>query len=186
MSLRNAVLAEAARAPGRSHEIFRRLKNGLGEFWPVNDGNVYQMLTSSVDKGWLDSSGDADGRAVYTITDAGRAEIDAWLHEDGADPAPARNELYLKLEYCEDAPPPELVHAVEDQLHKSLRASRRIRQLISEAEGRGRKIMLEGVLAHAEADIAWLEDAKGSIARLANAANAGKGSKAGKGRSKKD
>ena len=180
MSLRNAVLAEVARAPGRSHEVFRRLKDGLGEFWPVNDGNVFQMLTSSVDKGGLGASVGPDGRAVYTITDAGRGEIDSWLHEDGADPAPARNELYLKLAYLEGPPPPELVHAVEDQLHKSLRASRRIRALAQDAKPGGRTIMLAGVLAHAEADIAWLEDARKGLERLARAA------KAGKGRSKKD
>lgn len=40
--------------------------------------------------------------------------------------------------------------------------------------------MLAGVLAHAEADIAWLEDARKGLERLARAA------KAGKGRSKKD
>jgi DNA-binding PadR family transcriptional regulator len=159
MSLRNAILGEVGREPGSSSRIHARLQDRIGGYWPVNDGQVYQVLTSSVGAGFVESSEDDKGRPVYALTDEGRARVEAWLDDDSGKTTAQRSELYLKLDMLDGKVPEGLVHAVEDQLHKTARAARKVRNLLKRDDlGEFRALSLRGVLKHLEADVDWLAE----------------------------
>lgn len=159
MSLRNAILAEVGREPGSSSQIHRRLRERIGDYWPVNDGQVYQVLTSSVASGLVEVGDESDGKPVYHLLPAGREAVAGWLEDDRGKATPQRSELYLKLDILGDEVPEGLAHAVEDQLHNTARAARKVRKVLERDElGEFRALSLRGVLSHLEADVEWLTE----------------------------
>jgi DNA-binding PadR family transcriptional regulator len=159
MSLRNAILAEVGRQPGSSSQIHRRLLERIGDYWPVNDGQVYQVLKSSVESGLVEVGEESDGRPVYHLLPEGREVVAGWLEGDSGKPTPQRSELYLKLDIIGDDVPAGLTHAVEDQLHNTARAARKVRKVLERDDlGEFRALSLRGVLSHLEADVEWLTE----------------------------
>lgn len=78
------VLSMLESGPTHAYELKKRIALGLGKFLRVTDGSLYPLLRS------LEESGSIEGRTehaehgrpdrvVYTITDAGRADLDARL-----------------------------------------------------------------------------------------------------------
>ncbi|GEM_PF-1790531 len=174
MSLRNAVLAELGRNPARAFLVYKRLDAAIGEFWHVNDGHVFQILQSGEKKGWVVSHEDEEGRPVYELTGDGRTIVEDWLRSPDADVRPQRDEMYLRLRYCEGNPPEGMLQAVQDQLHNTIRAVRRLRHLLLDlgdpAENPSIEfevLALEGALNHFEVDLNWLREVEGVLeARL--------------------
>lgn len=162
MSLRNVILSEVGRKPGRASDIHARLQERMGDYWPVNDGQVFQVLSTGVERNLVSAQPDEDGRPIYALTDAGRNEVTTWLSQDVAIPATQRHELYLKLDALDGKPPEGMLFAVEDQLHKTTRSARHIRKLLEENHDLGefRVVALQGILTHLDVDIEWLTDVR--------------------------
>lgn len=87
--IRTAVLAVLAEGPGHGYDVMSRLEAKSGGTWRPSAGSVYPTLQLLDDEGLL-TSAERDGKKVYTITDAGRAEAARRIEESGepwAEPA---------------------------------------------------------------------------------------------------
>ena len=74
--IRNALLAVLADGPGHGYELMSRLEAKTGGVWRPSPGSVYPTLQLLEDEGVVRSE-QRDGKRVYELTDAGRAEVTA-------------------------------------------------------------------------------------------------------------
>jgi PadR family transcriptional regulator AphA len=82
------------------YDIRKFVQEHLGYFWKESYGQIYPMLKRMAAQKLVEmrverKDGKPD-RRVYSLTAAGRAELDGWLAKPPALPSP-RNELLLKL-----------------------------------------------------------------------------------------
>jgi len=82
--IRTALLSVLGEGPGHGYDIMRRLEEKSGGAWRPSAGSVYPTLQQLEDEG-LATSAEADGKRVYTITDAGHTEAERRVAEGGGD-----------------------------------------------------------------------------------------------------
>jgi len=65
------------------YELDKLFKNSLNYFWQAKTSQIYRELSAMEEMGWLTSERviqeDKPNKRVYSITDAGRAELIKWL-----------------------------------------------------------------------------------------------------------
>jgi DNA-binding PadR family transcriptional regulator len=83
--IRTALLAVLAEGPGHGYDVMQNLEDKTGGAWRPSPGSVYPTLQLLEDEGLVRST-ERDGKRVFEITDAGRAEADARLTEAGGPP----------------------------------------------------------------------------------------------------
>lgn len=81
--IRTALLAVLSEGPGHGYEVIQTLEAKSDGAWRPSPGSVYPALQLLTDRGMLQVS-DRDGKRVYEITAAGRAEAEERLRENGA------------------------------------------------------------------------------------------------------
>ena len=80
MSVKQALLALLEEGPMYGYQLRSEFEQRTGSTWPLNVGQVYSTL-SRLERDELVAAGgeDGEGHVVYTITEAGRAEVAAWF-----------------------------------------------------------------------------------------------------------
>jgi DNA-binding PadR family transcriptional regulator len=73
--VRSALLAVLAEQPMHGYDLIRELEERSGGMWRPSPGSVYPTLQMLEDEG-LVSVEERDGKKVYTLTDAGREEVE--------------------------------------------------------------------------------------------------------------
>ena len=77
-----AALLLLSRGPTHGYELLERLPELLGDE-RIDVGNVYRALRALEEEGLVESEWQADlpgpAKRTYTLTDDGRAALDAWL-----------------------------------------------------------------------------------------------------------
>ncbi len=109
--IRTAVLAVLAEEPGHGYDVIQRLEDKTEGAWRPSPGSVYPTLQLLDDEG-LARSVERDGKRVYELTDAGRAEAQRRIDEAGGTP--------WELEAKDDAAVGQLRDNVR-QLHMATR-----------------------------------------------------------------
>ena len=71
--IRTALLGALTDGPAHGYEIIGRLEEKSGGMWRPSPGSVYPTLQLFEDEGLVRSE-QRDGKRVYELTDAGRAE----------------------------------------------------------------------------------------------------------------
>src|SRR4051794_29177789 len=80
MSIRHGLLALLSRGPRYGYQLRVEFEASTGATWPLNIGQVYTTLARMERDGLVEPGGaDEQGRAVYTVTEAGRAELGRWF-----------------------------------------------------------------------------------------------------------
>ena len=80
MSVRHALLALLSDGPRYGLQLRHDFEARTGEVWPLNVGQVYTTLQRLERDELVHSDGSADGpQKGYRITEAGTAELRAWL-----------------------------------------------------------------------------------------------------------
>jgi len=74
--VRAAVLGLLVEQPMHGYQIIQQLEERSGGMWRPSPGSVYPTLQMLEDQGLVKSE-DVEGRRVYSLTDAGRAEAEA-------------------------------------------------------------------------------------------------------------
>ena len=97
---RQALLGFLSWGPQTGYGLRKVIDASVSNFWTESYGRIYPMLKELEEEG-LATSVEAEtvgGRTTktYAITDAGRKELEGWLHLEPAPPS-RRNELLLKL-----------------------------------------------------------------------------------------
>lgn len=87
--VRSSVLALLAEQPMHGYQIIHEIEERSGGSWKPSAGSVYPTLQLLADEGLI-SAEEANGRKVYSLTDAGReavADSDSPAPWNAADPA---------------------------------------------------------------------------------------------------
>lgn len=104
MALEHALLVSLTERSGSGYELTRRFDKSIGFFWSATHQQIYRVLKRMDESGWVDGRAVAqDGRPdkkVYTISDAGRAELSRWIAEPTR-PGDLRDELAIKIRAAE-------------------------------------------------------------------------------------
>ncbi|AGM02930.1 PadR family transcriptional regulator [Amycolatopsis keratiniphila] len=99
MALEHAILVSLSERSGSGYELTRRFEKSIGLWWSATHQQIYRVLKRMEDAGWVTvdqvaQSGKPD-KKVYTVGDAGRAELARWLAEP--DPSATARELAVKI-----------------------------------------------------------------------------------------
>ncbi|MFI6867658.1 PadR family transcriptional regulator [Nocardia sp. NPDC050406] len=116
MALEHALLVSLTERVSSGYELARRFDKSIGFFWNATHQQIYRVLKRMEEQGWVTAEAIAqDGRPdkkVYTVSDAGRAELTRWIAEP-TDIVPMRNELGVKLRAASHGDIPALCAEVE-------------------------------------------------------------------------
>lgn len=74
--VRAAVLALLAEQPMHGYQIIHQIEERSGGQWKPSAGSVYPTLQLLADEGLI-SAEESNGRKTYSLTDAGRVEVNA-------------------------------------------------------------------------------------------------------------
>ncbi|WP_405490589.1 PadR family transcriptional regulator [Nocardia sp. NBC_00511] len=100
MALEHALLVSLTERASSGYDLARRFDKSIGFFWNATHQQIYRVLKRMDEQGWvIPEAVVQEGRPdkkVYTVSDAGRAELVRWIAEP-ADLEPMRNELGVKL-----------------------------------------------------------------------------------------
>ena len=100
MSLDHALLVSLLEKPSSGYELARRFDRSIGYFWHATHQQIYKVLARMEEAGWVDSTLEAGAvapdRRLFSVSVAGRAELERWLDEP-SDPEGIRDSLMVKL-----------------------------------------------------------------------------------------
>jgi len=85
VALPHAILVSLCEQSGSGYELAHRFDRSIGYFWRATHQQIYRTLRVMEDDGWLSATlivqrGRPD-KKVYTVSDAGRAELARWIAE---------------------------------------------------------------------------------------------------------
>ncbi len=85
VALPHAILVSLSEQSGSGYELARRFDRSIGFFWSATHQQIYRTLRVMEDDGWVHATpvvqhGRPD-KKVYTVSDAGRAELVRWIAE---------------------------------------------------------------------------------------------------------
>lgn len=80
--VRSALLIALLDGSAHGYELIQRLEAKSGGQWRPSPGSVYPQLQLLADEG-LVAGEDRDGKRVFSLTDAGRADAEAKRTDDG-------------------------------------------------------------------------------------------------------
>jgi DNA-binding PadR family transcriptional regulator len=85
VALPHAILVSLCEQSGSGYELARRFNRSIGYFWVATHQQIYRTLRVMEDDGWVRVTpvvqrGRPD-KKVYTVSDAGRAELARWIAE---------------------------------------------------------------------------------------------------------
>jgi DNA-binding PadR family transcriptional regulator len=83
--IRLALLSGLTDGPAHGYELIQRLSDRTGGRWKPSPGSVYPTLQMLEEAGFASSS-QQDDKRVYSITEAGQAELQAKMAEAGGTP----------------------------------------------------------------------------------------------------
>jgi DNA-binding PadR family transcriptional regulator len=92
VALPHAILVSLCEQSSSGYELARRFDRSIGYFWRATHQQIYRTLRVMEDEGWVSvtpvvQQGRPD-KKVYTVSDAGRAELARWI---AAPISPARS-----------------------------------------------------------------------------------------------
>ncbi|MCW2685655.1 MAG: putative transcriptional regulator [Mycobacterium sp.] len=94
MALPHAILVSLCEQSGSGYELARRFDRSIGYFWSATHQQIYRTLRVMEEDGWVHVTpvvqhGRPD-KKVYTVSDAGRAELARWIAEPASQPKSGR------------------------------------------------------------------------------------------------
>ena len=83
MALPHAILVSLCEQSGSGYELTHRFDRSIGYFWSATHQQIYRTLRTMEDDGWVSATVVAQrgrpDKKVYTVSDAGRAELARWI-----------------------------------------------------------------------------------------------------------
>lgn len=177
ISLEHAILGFLERGPVSGYDLKTRcFDSDLAHCWTADQAQVYRTLDRMRARGLVTSRSAASkggrgrpDRRLYTITDAGRAELAGWLSQAAA-PPPLRDPFLLQLFFAAELPADRVLSLLREE--RAARQSRldwlrrRAEAVTSpdreDSDGERapafRKMTVAAAVAAARTSIDWLDD----------------------------
>lgn len=167
MSVRYGVLGLLSKKDMHGYELKSKFDDLTGGFWQLNFGQVYSTLDRLVRTGLVERVGEVvpgpPDRKVFRITNKGRAELDDWIRLPVAQPRALRDDLFVRLLFCErDSPEPilRMINRHRDVYHLQMqKLSKRKEQLLKATQTQPlsvTELLVDAALFHCEAELNWL------------------------------
>lgn len=159
MSIRHGLLALLSRGPRHGYQLRVEFEASTGATWPLNVGQVYTTL-ARMERDGLVEPGETDdqGRVVYAMTDAGRAEMERWFTTPVVPSDRPRDELVIKLAMAVEAKEVEVAEVIRRQRTATMRTLQQLtRAKRDSTEGAARLLVLDSMIFQAEAEQRWLD-----------------------------
>jgi DNA-binding PadR family transcriptional regulator len=169
--VRNGLLALLLRGPMHGYRMRSEFDAATGSAWPLNVGQVYTTLARLERDGLVAPIGDADpeGRTVYELTDAGRAEAVRWFATPVERQSRPRDELAIKLAMAFMTRAVDIQEVVQAQRTATLRSLQDLTRLKLGADpidDAAWLLVLEAMIFQAEAEVRWLDHCETRIAAM--------------------
>ncbi|WP_101787899.1 PadR family transcriptional regulator [Nonomuraea indica] len=159
MSIRHGLLALLSKGPRYGYQLRVEFEASTGATWPLNIGQVYTTLSRMERDGLVAPGGEDDqGRALYTITEAGRQEVERWFSTPVAPADRPRDELAIKVAMAVAARDVDLravIHAQRTATMRSLQELTRAKRAAT--DGLAERLVLDSMIFKAEAEQRWLD-----------------------------
>lgn len=182
MSIKHSLLALLQESPRYGYQLRGEFEERTGSTWPLNIGQVYTTLDRLERDELVQKDGDdGEGHVVYSITDAGRAEVLAWFAQPVAQTNPPRNELAIKLALAltlADVDVAAVVQAQRTASMKTLQDYTRQRRAAAATAGIPASgpatgdindaawlLVLDSLIFATEAEVRWLDHCEGWMSR---------------------
>ena len=118
MSLKYAVLAALLEGEASGYELSKVFDVSLANFWPATPQQLYRELERLARDGLVQARTVRQERRpnkrMFTLTDAGRAALDAFAAEPPKRPTAVRDELLIKIQAM-DGGEPDVVRALVEE-----------------------------------------------------------------------
>ncbi len=169
MSTSQTFLGLLETGPRHGYELKRTYDERFGRDRPMHYGQVYATLSRLLKNGLVEidgvEAGDGPERKRYAITEAGVADVDAWLSQPEPPEPYLQSRLYAKvvLALMTGRPAAELL---DTQRTEHLRLMRELTRRKSGADI-AEQLICDHALFHLEADLRWLELTVARLDRLA-------------------
>ena len=171
-----AVLGMLTLQPMSGYEIRQTIGESIAYFWTESFGQIYPTLNRLAKEGLVTRRGErgtSRTRHIYSITDAGREVLAAWLRQP-AEPQVPRNELLFKLFFSAEVTPADAVRQIERFRELAVRERQRFqaldRDLLARHASRPELPYWMIALRHGqlenEAHIRWADEALQLLAEL--------------------
>ncbi|MEO6792164.1 MAG: PadR family transcriptional regulator [Mycobacterium sp.] len=83
MALPHAILVSLREQSGSGYELAHRFDRSIGYFWSATHQQIYRTLRTMEADGWVNATEVAQqgrpDKKVYTVAEAGRAELARWI-----------------------------------------------------------------------------------------------------------
>ncbi|MFC5830235.1 PadR family transcriptional regulator [Nonomuraea insulae] len=158
MSIRHGLLALLSGEPRYGYQLRVEFEASTGATWPLNIGQVYTTLARLERDGLVEPGGaDDQGRAVYTITGAGRRELERWFGTPVAQTDRPRDELAIKIAMAV-ASGVDVTEVIQAQRVVTMRGLQELTRAKREAAGGfAQRLVLDSLIFKAEAEQRWLD-----------------------------
>lgn len=173
MSVRHSLLALLSAGPKYGLQLGQEFEDSTGEVWPLNTGQVYTTLQRLERDGLVEGEDQsaAGPQKGFRITDAGRDELDIWLHTPPDRWAPPRDELVIKLLVALRVPGTDVVALAQTHRRHTVEMMHHFTRLKEEAGPGdvGLLLVADAELFRLDAVVRWLDAAESRIKRLPTA-----------------
>ena len=173
MSVRYGLLALLAEAPSHGYQLKSAFERRTANQWLLNIGQVYTTIQRLEQKGLVESiatpSAD-DDRREYGITDAGRAELEAWFASPVVLDEPTRDELTIKVLLATAAGSIDVSRLLQRQRRASIEQLQAYTRRKAQADPKrdvSFLILLDALIFRTEAEVRWLDACDARIRSLA-------------------
>ena len=164
MAIRHGILALLQDKSRYGYELRAEFESRTGTVWPLNIGQVYSTLDRLERDGLVNRDGsDGEGHVIYSLSEAGREELELWFGAAVGRDTPPRNELAIKLALAATLPGTDLPAIIQDQRAASFRKLQELHQLRKEpspgprSTDTARLLVLDSLVFQLEAELRWLE-----------------------------
>lgn len=177
MAMRETLLSILSLDPCYAHQLKAEFVRRTGGVWPINVGQIHSTL-ERLERDSLVEKHPSDhlGRVYFSILDAGRELVAAWLASPLLKVQLERNELVMKLAVASTLLDVQVSGVISAQRRASviaLQNATRSREHVVQprtAEDVAFLMIADSAIEHATAEIRWLDLAE---RRLADAASSG-------------
>lgn len=178
MSLRHAILGLLAVRPMSGYDLKKVIDETVGHFWTADQSQIYRTLAGLVDDGFASRrtvvQDERPNQHVHTVTDLGVNALDEWL----ASPfqPPSIREPFLARLFFADRMTAEEVRSLLETRRREVREQLAtletiavpnvVPENITEIAYTLRSATLENGIAHARAELGWLDATEHRLAEV--------------------
>ncbi|MFT4220493.1 MAG: PadR family transcriptional regulator [Microbacterium sp.] len=171
MSVRQSLLAILDQGPCYGYQLRAEFDRRTGSTWPLNVGQIYNTL-ERLERDGLVEKGDTDdaGHVYYAITDAGRADVRAWLSSPVDRGRGTRDELAIKLAVAATLPGVDVASVIQTQRRASLAQVQELNRATYTGAGADGpeelawSLVVDSMIFQAEAEARWLDHTEQRLA----------------------